>query len=125
MAYTKTVWETGDVITAAKLNNAEDGIESHDPVIITGTYTDADCIFDITNKDLYDLIAAGKIVIAHYPANAGGNTPEGYGMVTLAEVSEEDAVYYYTIEDQYVKSYFGTQSDKGADDYYTQSFGME
>ena len=28
MAYTKTVWVTGDVITATKLNNAEDGIEA-------------------------------------------------------------------------------------------------
>ena len=27
MAYTPTVWETGDVITAAKLNNMEQGIE--------------------------------------------------------------------------------------------------
>lgn len=26
MAYVKTTWETGDVITAAKLNNIEDGI---------------------------------------------------------------------------------------------------
>ena len=28
MAYSKTTWSTGDVITAAKLNNAEDGIET-------------------------------------------------------------------------------------------------
>lgn len=28
MAYVKTVWATGDVITAAKLNNAENGIEA-------------------------------------------------------------------------------------------------
>ena len=28
MSYTKTTWETGDVITAEKLNKMEDGIES-------------------------------------------------------------------------------------------------
>lgn len=28
MSYVKTVWETGDVITAAKLNNMEGGIEA-------------------------------------------------------------------------------------------------
>ena len=27
MSYVKTVWETGDIITAEKLNNAESGIE--------------------------------------------------------------------------------------------------
>ena len=30
MAYTKTVYATGDIITAVKLNNAEDGIEDVD-----------------------------------------------------------------------------------------------
>ena len=28
MAYEKTTWANGDIITAAKLNNMEDGIES-------------------------------------------------------------------------------------------------
>lgn len=28
MSYTKTTWQTGDVITAEKLNKMEDGIES-------------------------------------------------------------------------------------------------
>ena len=28
MAYTPTVWNTGDVITAEKLNNIENGIEN-------------------------------------------------------------------------------------------------
>lgn len=46
MAYTPTVWETGDVITAEKLNNMECGIEAATPLILTetedseaGTYT--------------------------------------------------------------------------------------
>lgn len=29
MAYSKTTWADGDVITAAKLNNAENGIEAN------------------------------------------------------------------------------------------------
>ena len=46
MAYTPTVWETGDVITAAKLNNMEQGIEdaqnpedahAKDTLVVTGT----------------------------------------------------------------------------------------
>ena len=33
MAYTKTTWANGDVITAEKLNNAEGGIEANDQAI--------------------------------------------------------------------------------------------
>lgn len=33
MAYTKTVWQTGDTITATKLNNMENGIEANDAYI--------------------------------------------------------------------------------------------
>lgn len=35
MAYVKTVWATGDVITATKLNNAELGIETIDTELTT------------------------------------------------------------------------------------------
>lgn len=33
MAYTRTTWADGDVITAAKLNNEEAGIEANDQAI--------------------------------------------------------------------------------------------
>lgn len=33
MSYTKTTWSNGDVISAAKLNNAEGGIEANDLAI--------------------------------------------------------------------------------------------
>lgn len=42
MAYVKTTWETGDVITAAKLNNIEDGIAAIKgvmPITISGDET--------------------------------------------------------------------------------------
>ena len=46
MSYTKTTWETGDVITAEKLNNIENGIEANETAIsqvgtslMTVTYT--------------------------------------------------------------------------------------
>lgn len=35
MAYTPTVWAKGDVITAEKLNKAEQGISSTNPLVIT------------------------------------------------------------------------------------------
>lgn len=46
MSYTKTTWETGDVITAENLNNIENGIEANETAIsqigtslMTVTYT--------------------------------------------------------------------------------------
>lgn len=37
MAYTPTNWQTGDVITAQKLNHAEQGIYDASPIVITGS----------------------------------------------------------------------------------------
>lgn len=37
MAYVKTTWQTGDVITAEKLNNMEGGIEALQPLIVIKT----------------------------------------------------------------------------------------
>ncbi len=39
MAYTKTVWENGDVITKEKLNNIENGISSVAPAMFEIQYT--------------------------------------------------------------------------------------
>ena len=41
MAYVKTTWATGDVVTAPKLNNMEDGIAANDAAIRT-LQTDVD-----------------------------------------------------------------------------------
>ena len=40
MAYTKQTWETGQVITAEKLNHMEDGIEGAYPLVLTNTSED-------------------------------------------------------------------------------------
>lgn len=39
MAYTKQTWETGQVITAEKLNHMEDGIEGGAVMVLEGTPT--------------------------------------------------------------------------------------
>ena len=68
MAYTKTVWETGDVITAAKLNNAEDGIEAANAVTfkyITATYADAAFTVSDTYANVKAAYLAGSIVFCN------------------------------------------------------------
>lgn len=42
MAYVKTTWQTGDVITAEKLNNIEDGVEANADAFVAPEVTAAD-----------------------------------------------------------------------------------
>lgn len=42
MAYNKTTWANGDVITADKLNNIEDGISNLKKLIVTFDYDEND-----------------------------------------------------------------------------------
>lgn len=60
MAYTPTVWETGDVITAEKLNKAEQGIAAaadQGLVVVPLTYDD-DASAYVTDADFSDVKAA-------------------------------------------------------------------
>lgn len=59
MGYTKTTWETGDIITAAKLNNMENGIEGATPLIAGVTTEDQDKTLDKTWQEIHDALAAG------------------------------------------------------------------
>lgn len=69
MAYEPTVWETGDVLTAEKLNKAEQGIEGATPVFIPITFDeDANAnVLDASYNELKALV--GKIIIGlnYYP----------------------------------------------------------
>lgn len=72
MAYTKTVWQTGDVITAAKLNNAEDGIEAASPIEVLQEWTRGDDYYETTIalEDVLNSIKAQNYSYAKLPAIA-------------------------------------------------------
>lgn len=60
MAYIPTVWQTGDVITAEKLNKAEQGIaDASTPMLITMTWVQ-DNVWYISESKMTDAIAAYK-----------------------------------------------------------------
>ena len=66
MAYTPTVWATGDVITAEKLNKAEEGITNAGPYIVRVASYDPetyDAILDASFKDIYDAVSEGRLVM--------------------------------------------------------------
>jgi hypothetical protein len=57
MSYTKTTWSNGDVISAAKLNNAEGGIEAND-LAISDLKSDLGDLSDLETTDKSSIVAA-------------------------------------------------------------------
>ena len=70
MSYEKQTWVTGDVITAAKLNNMEDGID--DKLIVTMLDRTSGEL-DASYADLLAAWTAKKQVILYYQMYALGN----------------------------------------------------
>ena len=106
MSYTPTVWTTGDIVTAEKLNKMEGGIEdanegggsSDSPIFyVTISYdeTTGEPESDKTFEEIATAFAANKIIIAR-------------------EQSDE-----YNIWDLYTLAYFGNDSD---DETYVARF---
>lgn len=61
MAYEKTVWQNGDVITATKLNKMEDGIDSASIVFVVKC--DESGVLDKTYQEIFDAASNGNVVI--------------------------------------------------------------
>lgn len=57
MSYNKQTWQTGDIITADKLNHMEDGIASGGVFLVTATDSGEQNIFTI-DKSYSEIIAA-------------------------------------------------------------------
>ena len=88
MSYTKTTWQDGDVITADRLNNMENGIANAAPmVIVNGTYNNGEIILDKTWQEIYDAINNKIPVYICYNYN---NSDDDYG-IFMGEVM---SVYY-------------------------------
>lgn len=88
MAYIKNTWATGDTITAAKMNNIEDGIEEAaqsggGALICNSTYTGETYVLDKTAQEIYDALLAGTPAYIKYQYGS----PEVYmGELYLAPI---------------------------------------
>ena len=89
MAYTPTVWETGDIITAEKLNKAENGIAAAGPVMIPAEYN-ADT-YTITLSASYDDLEAleGQLVCAYFT-----DATSAYRVMVLNALFERESTYH-------------------------------
>lgn len=84
MSYTKQTWNTGDVITAQKLNHMEDGIANCGLFVVTITNDDGNYSCDKTNEEIYNAWLSGANVVAI-----------GDGIVyTVNVVVETDATFF-------------------------------
>lgn len=83
MSYTPTEWQTGDTITAEKLNKMENGIENaNSPFIVTLTPTDLDYsgTMDKTVAEINAAYEAGKDILFRVltSANSYVDVPMSY-----------------------------------------------
>ena len=90
MSYNKTNWQTGDIVTAEKLNKIEDGIENvsgggggllveTEYVTDVGEYNDNGFKTIMDADDIYDAYKAGSSVVFHFEGlpESGGYVSEG------------------------------------------------
>lgn len=87
MSYTPTAWQTGDTITAEKLNNMEGGIEDGQTLVVTITQNGSVYVADKTFSEITSAWSAGRTVIAD--ASAVGTT----GVLYLTKVGESSVIF--------------------------------
>ena len=74
MSYTPTNWQTGDTITAEKLNNMESGIENaNEPLFVTLTPTGADLsgTMNKSPQEIAEAVVSGKRIFIAVPSLGG------------------------------------------------------
>ena len=98
MAYTPTVWETGDTITAEKLNKAENGIAANSVLAVAVSKEDSAYTADAEYADVCAAVAAGKSVRLVYTQEGVGPLPTFvtyFDLCKAAIVSEEYVGLYF------------------------------
>ena len=109
MSYTKQTWETGDVITAEKLNHMEDGIGgtsgAGEILIIHVTYDNTGTFLDKTWQEIFDaMYEDGKICYVYDQYTDNNATYFNLDMVTGVfnmYVSAETIQYSIVAKSQY------------------------
>lgn len=112
MAYTPTVWQAGDTVTAAKLNKMEQGIASGGGVYVVNITTVGD------NTQQLDKTAA-EIWAAAQSSMVIGRSNEGDMIViapmTMARQQIDGSNHYYSF--MFADTDFSTDSDSGYPSY--------
>lgn len=87
MSYSPTTWETGDTITAAKLNNMEQGIANASGTLLVSVETAQDghnLALDKTWTEIHTAILSNGVTIIKH------ETGEGYDSITILKLTNVD-----------------------------------
>lgn len=93
MSYTPTNWQTGDTVTAEKLNNMEQGIEAANDVFVvtlTPTAEDFSGVMDKTCAEITAAYEAGKDIWFDVDATALGYELWKVQATIMAKVANAD-----------------------------------
>jgi len=101
MSYTKTTWQDGDVISADRLNNMENGIANAAPmVIVNGTMNSNGIVLDKTWQEIYDIVNNKIPVYICYNYN---HSDDDYGVIMekVTVVSYSNSGYIVNADNSY------------------------
>ena len=106
MSYTPTNWQTGDTITATKLNHMEDGIAQGDTLIVGVSLNDGTATMDKTWQEIYnampnaiikteteEALSTSLIVSAYYEASSA---PSHYVIVESCDPYTTPPTFTYS-----------------------------
>lgn len=91
MTYTKNTWANGDVITAAKLNNIENGIAAAGGSLVV--HMDVNNTLDKTWQEIHDALASGARVVTPLTWYEGDADYDGWSATHVEQV-----FFYMTTE---------------------------
>ena len=97
MAYSKTTWANGDVITAEKLNNIESGIEENDSSVSV-LKSDLGDLSDLETTDKSSIVAA--INEAAQSGGGGGSVTVDTAMSSTSTNPVQNRVIYTALQDK-------------------------
>lgn len=105
MSYEKQTWQTGDVVTSAKLNHMEAGIAGGGGALVVAVSSGETMTCDKTAAEMWAAYASGGVILYQISENTGSWSPvieasRGSG----PSVSYEFTAYYYGSLIQYTAS---------------------
>ena len=113
MAYTPTEWQTGDIITAEKLNKAEEGIAAAS-FVVTGSYENGTLTLDQETQDIISACVTGNCAVAFIKDQSNG------GNVVLHLISFDPTEGDETLTFQYMSGSFDSGAGKYTIDHTIQ-----
>lgn len=95
MAYTKQIWKKGDIVTPARLNHMEDGIEAAHNGTSVGVIIDTNGTLDKNYNEIIEMIANYDfVIIRSYDEN-----DSILGVYFVMNVEEMSSRYYVSTND--------------------------